>query len=89
MTVYVDDMYRFEMGKFRGMRMSHMVADRKSELLAMADHLDLQRRWIQYPSTPRRCHFDISFSKRRLAVTAGAVEITWRELALKTCEIDV
>ena len=89
MAVYVDDMYLSPMGEFRGMRMSHMVADRKSELLAMADRIGVQRRWIQYPRDPKRCHFDVSLSKRRLAVRAGAHEITWRALAQRTCLIDV
>ena len=80
-------MHRYRMGQYRGMKMSHMVADTRSELFAMVDRIGLDRRWIQYPDLPKRCHFDISLSKRRLAVAAGAVEITWRELAVRTCDV--
>ena len=82
MTVYVDDMYTREQGRFGRMRMSHMIADTEEELLAMADRIGVDRKWIQYPGVPHRVHFDIAMSKRRLAVQAGAVEITQRELAL-------
>jgi len=81
MAVYVDDM-RAHFGR---LVMCHMVADTEAELLAMADRIGVARRWHQYPGTPRS-HFDIAMSKRKLAVGAGAVEITWRELAQKTYE---
>ncbi len=74
MSVYVDDM----MAPYRGMRMSHMLADTPDELLAMADRIGVQRRWIQHEGTYKE-HFDISLTKRALAVQHGAVEITWKE----------
>lgn len=77
--VYVDDMYNSPIGKFGRMKMSHMVADTTEELLEMVDKIGVARKWIQYPGTPRE-HFDICLSKRKLAVTHGAKEITWREL---------
>ncbi len=80
MTVYVDDMYKNPMGGFRGMKMSHMIADSTEELLEMVDKIGVQRKWIQNKGRPDE-HFDIAFSKRELAVKAGAVEITMRELA--------
>ena len=79
MVVYVDDMFRYPAGRFGRMKMSHMIADSTDELLAMADEIGLDSRWLQYGGT-RLEHFDVSLSKRRLAVEAGAVEITWREL---------
>lgn len=82
MSVYVDDMYKHEIGEFRNMKMSHMVADSTEELLAMADKIGVARRWIQYPGTNRE-HFDICVSKRAKAVAAGAVEVTMRELAMR------
>ena len=78
MTVYVDDM-RAPYGR---MVMCYMVADSEDELLSMADRIGVARRWHQYPGTPKS-HFDITLSKRQLAVEQGAIEITWRELALK------
>ena len=79
--VYVDDMYLSPMGRFGRMKMSHMVASSRDELLAMADRIGLNRRWLQHGSGPRwRVHFDVSMSLRRKAVAAGARELTWMEL---------
>ena len=75
MTVYVDDA-RHPYGR---MRMCHMVADTSEELLAMAGAIGVARRWLQHPGTERE-HFDICQAKRRLALQAGAVSITQREL---------
>ena len=76
MTVYVDSM-RAPYGR---MVMCHMLADTDGELLAMADRIGVQRKWHQYPGT-YRSHFDISLSKRTLAMRAGAVEIDRYKLA--------
>lgn len=78
MTVYVDDMYQYPIGQFGRMKMSHMTADSTDELLEMADRIGVQRRWLQHAGTWKE-HFDISLSKRSLAVELGAVEITMRE----------
>lgn len=75
MSVYVDDM-RAGYGR---MTMCHMVADTRAELLAMADKIGVARRWLQKPDTARE-HFDVCLAKRRLAVAAGAVQLTVREL---------
>ena len=85
MSVYVDDMYRLPIGQFGRMRMSHLIADSTAELLAMVDQIGVPRKWIQQAGTPDE-HFDISLSKRALAVAAGAREITLRELVQKTRE---
>lgn len=75
MAVYVDD------GKYpyRGMLMCHMAADTTEELLAMADRIQVARKWIQHPGSYRE-HFDICQAKRALAVSFGAEEVTQREL---------
>lgn len=39
MAVYVDDMYIIPLGQFGNMKMSHMIADTKEELLEMADKI--------------------------------------------------
>jgi hypothetical protein len=54
-----------------------MVADTVSELLGMADRIGVSRKWFQWTSHP---HFDISLSKRALAVQNGAVEVGRRGL---------
>ena len=78
MTVYVDDMR----AAFGRMVMCHMTADSSEELLAMADAIGVQRKWLQHPGKWKE-HFDIALSKRALAVKAGAMEITWRESVVK------
>lgn len=64
------------------MRMSHMVGDTTEELLAMADTIGVDVKWIQRPGSPKE-HFDICQSKRALAIRAGAIPITQRELGLR------
>lgn len=70
MTVYVDDMR----APYGGMIMCHMIADSEDELHAMADRIGVARRWYQGD------HYDISLSRRALAVRFGAREITMRQL---------
>lgn len=89
---YVDNMA----ARYGRLIMSHLLADSTDELLAMAARLGLQPRWLQHAGTPRE-HFDISLSKRTLAVRYGAQEITWkdagrlvaqkREALMAECEI--
>ena len=80
--VYVDDMYKYPMGKYRNMCMSHMIADTTEELLDMARKIGVKVKWIQNPGQPKREHFDICASKRALAIRNGAVAVTMQELAL-------
>lgn len=75
MTVYVDDMHRLPMGRYRRMKMSHMIASTEDELHALAARIGVARRWYQGD------HYDICLSKRTLAVDAGAVEVTLKQLA--------
>lgn len=82
MSVYVDDMYKYPLGQFGRMKMSHMAADSTAELLAMADRIGVARKWLQHPDTDRE-HFDIALSKRALAVKAGAIEVGMRELCTR------
>ncbi|MGK7663345.1 MULTISPECIES: DUF4031 domain-containing protein [unclassified Marinovum] len=79
MAVYVDNMQ----AQFGRMKMCHMIADSTEELLTMADRIGVARKWIQAAGTARE-HFDIAMSKRVLAVEAGALEVTTRELARMT-----
>lgn len=74
MTVYVDNM-RATCGT---MIMCHMIADSDQELHTMADTIGVARRWHQAPPK-HSSHYDIALSKRKLALDAGAVEITWRQ----------
>lgn len=76
--VYVDESKH----KFGRMVMCHMIADSTDELLEMADTIGVARKWIQAAGTYRE-HFDICKSKRALAVRAGAIELSGRELGKK------
>ena len=82
MAVYVDNFYDTGV-RYRGMKMCHMVADTRVELLKMVDTIGVNRKWIQSKDTPRE-HFDICYSKRVLAVKAGAVEIHFKQMAEMT-----
>lgn len=73
MTVYVDNA-RNRLGR---MVMCHMVADTVDELHEMAAQIGMLRTWFQPGSWP---HYDVSVSRRRVAVEAGASEVTQREL---------
>lgn len=88
MAVYVDDMYRYPIGRYGRMKMSHMFADRRSELLDMADRIGVAHKWIQYPDSPKRIHFDVSLSKRKKAVALGAIEVSMRDFTGHETEMD-
>lgn len=51
--------------------MCHMIADTLDELHEMADAIGMRREWFQPRSFP---HYDLSLSRRALAVGRGAVE---------------
>lgn len=73
--VYVDDM-ELPFGK---MIMCHMIADTHEELMAMADAIEVDRIWLQDAGTKRE-HFDISKTKKAIAIIYGAKEIGMRDL---------
>ncbi len=73
MSVYIDDMYRYSIGEFRGMRMSHMIADDEAELHALAARIGMKREWYQGD------HYDVPLTRRDLALEAGALAITYRQ----------
>lgn len=80
MSVYVDDMYKYPMGQFNRMKMSHMIADTEEELHSMAARIGVARKWYQGD------HYDICMSMRNKAISYGAVAITLKELAIKSKE---
>ena len=69
MAVYVDDVRH----KFGRMVMCHMWADTLDELLAMADRIGVQRKWLQQPPKASWVHFDISLGAKAKAQAAGAI----------------
>ena len=77
MTVWVDNMY----AGYGRMKMCHLMASTTEELLAMIDIIGVNRKWKQKAGTTWE-HFDIAMSKRKLAVSAGAIEVTMRDLGM-------
>jgi hypothetical protein len=79
MPVYVGNL---EFGYGR-MKMSHMVADTDDELHAMADKIGLSRKWFQNKKEDGLHHYDICKSKKLLAISFGAIQMTDREIVTK------
>jgi len=79
MSVYVDH-FRAPLGR---MKMCHLVADSREELLAMVDHIGVDRKWMQHDGKATE-HFDIALCKRDAAIAHGARAVTTRELATIT-----
>ena len=75
MTVHVDDMEAAFRPTHTNRRyvMSHMIADTDKELHRMADKIGVARKWFQGD------HYDITKSKKELAIECGAKRITWRQ----------
>ena len=81
MTVYVDDyLEEATVGNIRG-KWSHLLADNHDELMEFAILLGLRPSWIQHPHSLLE-HFDITKSKRREAIKAGAIAISYEESGL-------
>lgn len=82
MPVYVDNATH-PLGRMkthalaRSASVCHMIADTLDELHVMAERVGMKREWFQNHDTP---HYDLSLSKRALAVQYGAIEISSRQL---------
>jgi hypothetical protein len=72
MTVYVDG----ERNRLGRMVMCHMFADTVCELHEMAEAIGMDRDWFQPLSFP---HYDVSLSRRAVAVSKGAIEVDRRQ----------
>jgi len=84
MTVYVDAVQTYpdeaikdSHTRSNGRRWSHMWADSEEELKEFAVSIGLKLEWFQ--NRPRFPHFDITPSKRVLALRSGAVEKSLRD----------
>ena len=71
MAVYVDQ----ERNGFGRMVMCHMWADTLAELHEMAQAIGMDRDWFQPLSFP---HYDVSLSRRVIALKRGAIEVDRR-----------
>ncbi len=81
MTIYIDDMRRpARVGPVDGV-WSHLLSDLpgaagRGELLAFAERLGIEARWIQNPGTATE-HFDVTEPTRQRALALGAVPIRY------------
>lgn len=74
MAVYIDDA-RIPFGR---MIMCHMIATTERELHEIADAIGMRRAWYQVPPAASVPHYDVSLSRRRMAIDRGAVLVTDR-----------
>jgi hypothetical protein len=73
MAVYVDDAFVHSTGWGKWQGGGHMMADTDDELHSFAAQLGLKRRWAQlYPERPWKNHYDLTRSKRDMALRFGA-----------------
>lgn len=75
MTVFVDEFPYKGWGKWNGG--AHMTGTDIDELHEMAAKIGLKREWFQDSTFP---HYDLTNSKRKLALTEGCTEIELGEL---------
>jgi hypothetical protein len=92
MTVYVDNLAMPARVGGRSARWSHLIADTPQELHDFAARLGLKRAWFQDPTVTGKpkalpgthaaenWHYDVTASKRILALRLGAVPVSWRDL---------
>ncbi|GAC1691043.1 MAG: hypothetical protein PVS3B3_13830 [Ktedonobacteraceae bacterium] len=82
MTVYVDDIQPYgRSATWRHNESCHMFCDGPfEELHTLAEEIGLKLAWFQtHHPRPDLWHYDVTRSKRALAVQHGAVEITGRQ----------
>jgi hypothetical protein len=79
MTIYVDPIEYYAHAKTRNKLWCHLATDQNdlAELHEMAEKLGIRRYFQNKPGHP---HYDLYPSKRVLAVSLGAVEVTSGEL---------
>jgi Protein of unknown function (DUF4031) len=81
MTVYVDDVRILAtVGPYRA-RWSHLFTDSDDvqELHDFALSIGLRREWFQ--DKPSGRHYDVTERMRQRAIRAGAIPVSWRDIA--------
>lgn len=80
MSVYVDPLMDHGWILQGGRKLScHMFADTEEELHGFAESIGLRRAWFQGEDHKELGHYDLTLSKRRDAIRAGAVQVSRRE----------
>ncbi len=86
MSVYVDDLMACIPNKnWRWSQSCHLIADSLDELHEFAKRIGMKRAWFQNDS--RLPHYDLNFSRRVVAIRAGAIEVDRREFVTKMREL--
>lgn len=82
--ILVDSLTGYDTKLRAGKVWCHMVSDEgPDELHAFAARIGLKREWSQERPKASAHHYDLTPSRRALAVKLGAVEVTGRELAMR------
>jgi len=82
--VYVSEMQvSLKSAKWRHSHHCYLVADTLRELHVFARLIGLRRSWFQDKRLP---HYDLTASKRKLAIRKGVVKISGEELVQKIRE---
>ena len=79
MAVYVDALidWGWKLGPS-----CHMAADSDEELHTFAASIGLKRYWVQ-THAKYRLHYDLTASRRKLAIKLGAIELSFSEFIKK------
>jgi len=81
MSAYIDNMMPSIISKnWPYQRACHLIADSLDELHLFASSIGLRRRWFQNHSIP---HYDLTESKRALAIKLGAIPLGTKEYVVK------
>lgn len=89
MSIYVDELRAWTSaptGKWRYGDSCHMVADSLDELHEFAQKIGLRRDWFQRSTGAGWPHYDLTKGRREVALKAGAIELTCRQLVEKLRE---
>lgn len=74
MSVYVDSLRPcLKSKKWKHDHSCHLFADDEKELMEFAKKIGLKESWVQ---RKRILHFDLTATKREVAVVSGAVEVS-------------
>lgn len=94
MTIYVDELFnatpRTAQARKHGTRWCHMTTDGDiEELHRFAESIGLRRSYFQDHVRRALKHYDLTPSKRALAISKGAVEVNAKEHLLKAVKLDL
>lgn len=82
MACFVDELFLCRpTSRWRHQKACHLVGDTEAELHKFAASIGLQRSWFQEHS--RLPHYDLTASKRAIAIEAGALPLTVREMVAR------